>query len=147
MEGKDRIDLDTVRAVVIGRLHVLSQYAKTVTLPVLREELAKADDSCRDLLKRARRLLVKDESRFDNKAKARLDDALSSNRALQTVYQYRAKLQDVWGRTYASHEKLMQALQECASRPRPPVFGRYRTSRVACGDIPCRRRPKSECYS
>ncbi len=44
--AKDRVDGETVRAVVRNRLYILARFARTVTLPVLREELRRADASC-----------------------------------------------------------------------------------------------------
>jgi predicted 2-oxoglutarate/Fe(II)-dependent dioxygenase YbiX len=52
--NKQSIDLDTLRAVVLNRLHVMAEFGREVVLPVLREELRKADDSRRQMLKRAR---------------------------------------------------------------------------------------------
>ncbi len=115
VKGKDSIDLDTVRAVVIGRMHLLSQYAQRVIHPVMRDELAKADLPHKRLLKQIRSALIKDESRVDATLKGRIASALSRNQSLDIVYQYREKLQEVWSKTYASQEKLLQALQEwCA---------------------------------
>ena len=113
---KKQIDLDTVRAIVAARMHVLAQYASQVMLPVLRQELAKADGSCRRLLKRARRLLVREETRISPSGRKQLDTALEQSKSLQLVYEYRRRLQDVWSRTYANQEKLTQALQEWCSQ-------------------------------
>jgi stearoyl-CoA desaturase (delta-9 desaturase) len=110
--GKDRVDLDTVRAVVLGRLHVTSEYAKRVMLPVLRDELGRADASCKRLFRQVRRSIVREDSRNDERARRRIADALNVSTRLRTVYQYRQALQQVWERTYASQEKLLQALQD-----------------------------------
>jgi stearoyl-CoA desaturase (delta-9 desaturase) len=112
LKGKDKIDMDTVRAVIVSRFHIMSQYAKNVTLPVFNDQLDKADASCRLLLKQIRGTLVREESRVDEAAKNRLQRALKDNEALHTVYEFRKQLQEIWGRTYASHEKLRQALQD-----------------------------------
>ena len=113
--GKDRIDLDTVRAVVIGRLHVLARYARDVIRPVIADELAKADASCRRLYKQAGRLLTREESRIDEQARRRIGEALNLSQRLRVVYQFRTQLQEVWEKTHTNQEKLLQALQEwCA---------------------------------
>lgn len=112
LRDKTKIDMDTVRAVILSRMHVMAQYAKNVTLPVLKDQLAKADAPCRRLLKQARTALVREESRMDDASRNRLQKALKENEALKTVYEFRGRLQELWGRTYASHEKLLQALQE-----------------------------------
>jgi stearoyl-CoA desaturase (delta-9 desaturase) len=112
LKGKDKVDMDTVRAVIVSRFHIMSQYAKNVTLPVFNDQLDKADASCRHLLKQIRSTLVREESRVDEVARNRLQRALRDNEALNTVYEFRRRLQEIWGRTYASHEKLRQALQD-----------------------------------
>ncbi|APZ42069.1 fatty acid desaturase [Acidihalobacter ferrooxydans] len=112
--SKDRVDLETARAVVVGRLHLMAQFARLVMLPVLHDELDKADASCRRLLKRGRRVLVREESRMDARAQNRLMQALQHNETLQTVYEYRVRLQALWARSQGT-EKFLAALQEwCA---------------------------------
>ncbi len=110
--GKDIIDMDTLRAIISSRLHVMSQYARNVTLPVFRMELSRADATYRLALKRIRKTLVREESRVDDQSMNRLKSTLEDNEALHTVYEYRRKLQQLWSRTYSSHEKLLEALQE-----------------------------------
>lgn len=113
---KQTIDLETVRAVVVGRMHVMRTYARQVTLPVLKAELARADTHYRRLLARARKALVRDESRIDERARARRDAALRANASLQTVYEYRRRLQQLFFQRGWNQEKLVRALQEwCAS--------------------------------
>ncbi|MDX1609454.1 MAG: fatty acid desaturase [Halofilum sp. (in: g-proteobacteria)] len=110
------VDLETVRAVIVGRMHVMRTYARQVTLPVLKSELGRADAHYRRLLARARKALVRDESRMDERARARRDAALHANRPLQTVYEYRRRLQQLFVPRGWSQEGLVQALQEwCAS--------------------------------
>ena len=45
-------------------------------------------------------------------ARKRLESALSESHALQTVYQYKMRLQAIWQERSASHERLLQSLQE-----------------------------------
>lgn len=112
--SKERVDLDTARAVVVGRLHLMSQYARQVMLPVLREELDKADASCRRLLKQGRHALLREETRMDARARERLGIALQNSDALHTVYEYRTRLQALWARSQST-DKLLSSLQEwCA---------------------------------
>jgi stearoyl-CoA desaturase (delta-9 desaturase) len=109
---KERIDVETARAVIAGRLHIMAQYARRVTLPVFRDQLRLADASYRCALKKIRHALVREESRVDRRAKERLHEALRENEALSTVYEYRRRLQTLWSRTHESHEKVSHALQE-----------------------------------
>jgi stearoyl-CoA desaturase (Delta-9 desaturase) len=106
------VDMETVRAVVMNRFHVMADYSRTVMLPVLREEVQRADASCRQLLRRARGLLTRDESRLDAVAKDRLHAVLEQSHVLCTVYQYQRRLQALWTRGAGGHEQMVHALQE-----------------------------------
>jgi stearoyl-CoA desaturase (delta-9 desaturase) len=90
----------------------MAQYAKSVTLPVFHDQLKLADVPYRAALKKIRLALVREESRVDSHLKDKLQEALWHNDALRTVYEYRARLQALWGRTHDSHEKVSQALQD-----------------------------------
>ncbi len=114
--GKQVVDLDTLRAVVVNRLHVMSDFASTVMVPVLREELRNAGASHRRFLKRARGVLLREEARLAPQERDHLHDVLESAPALRTVCEYRAQLQAIWSRTTASHDKLLVALQEWCTR-------------------------------
>jgi stearoyl-CoA desaturase (delta-9 desaturase) len=105
-------DLDSVKGVISNRLQVMSQYAKNVLTRVYQEELDGADHAKRSLLRRVKTLLVREESRLSIDARERLEAALSHSQALQTVYQYKGRLQAIWQERTASHERLLQSLQE-----------------------------------
>jgi len=110
--GKVSIDMDTVRAVVLNRMHVMATYAREVIRPVLRQERRHCDGSCRRLLRNARGLLTREASLIDELARGRLEQILGQFRNLRIVYQYRQQLQSVWARKATSQEHLLQALQE-----------------------------------
>ncbi|MEM9057261.1 MAG: fatty acid desaturase, partial [Pseudomonadota bacterium] len=54
-----RADLETLRAVMMNRMHVLREYSNSVTLPELRKEVATAKGHLRKMLRKARTLLVR----------------------------------------------------------------------------------------
>ena len=110
--GKVRIDMDTVKAVVSARLDLLSRYRRNVLQPVLREELARADASLRQALRRVRRQLLRGaDERLAPDQRAAVEQTLSQSATLRLVVQYRQRLQAVWEQTYANQEQLLQALQ------------------------------------
>ena len=112
LPSKERIDMDTLRAVFASRLHVMSSYAREVLLPVLRQELRCRDGACRSRLRKARRLLVRNPQMMDDRSRGMLEAALDRFAALRTAYQFRERLQAIWDRSATSHDKLLQALQE-----------------------------------
>ncbi len=109
---KDSVDLDTVRAVVSNRLHVMSHYARDVLSRVYKEEKAKADVQAKRLLRQGRRYLIRHEFILDGKSTRRLHAMLADNATLQTVYEYKQRLQQLWQEKPATQESLKQALQE-----------------------------------
>jgi stearoyl-CoA desaturase (delta-9 desaturase) len=114
--NKQIIDMDTLRAVIVSRLHVSAHYARAVIGPVVRQELAGADASWRKLLKRSKKCLVRNEVLMDARARDRLEQVLSHSSALRTVHQFRQQLLELWGRTATSHEQLLHSLQDWCRR-------------------------------
>jgi stearoyl-CoA desaturase (Delta-9 desaturase) len=112
---RQHIDLDNLRAVIVNRMHVLRDYTRQVTLPVLKREraVAAAGDSA---LRRAKKLLIRQPHLLDDNARRRLSELLSDNAALQTVHEFRERLRRLWsGATNVSNERLLQQLKEwCA---------------------------------
>jgi len=112
VERKESIDLETVTAVFRNRMHVMASYARDVIYPVLRQERKQCDSSCRRALWRARRLLIRDTSLINERARERLDQILARFADLKMVYQYRQQLQSVWAGKVTSQEMLRKALQD-----------------------------------
>jgi stearoyl-CoA desaturase (Delta-9 desaturase) len=106
---RKHIDLETVRAVIVNRMHVLRAYTRNVTLPVFRDELRIAGGK---LSRRVRKLLVREPVLLDNTAQSRLREVLASNAALQTVHEFRERLRQMWSGANMSNEKLVQHLKE-----------------------------------
>jgi stearoyl-CoA desaturase (delta-9 desaturase) len=107
VEGK-HVDLETVRAVIVNRMHVVRDYTRDVMLPVCRAELAIAGDK---LGEGVRKLLVRETSLLDEHAKGRLARSLAQSKALHTVHEFRTRLQLLWN-SNMSNESLLQHLKE-----------------------------------
>ena len=108
-----QVDLENLRAVIVNRMHVLRDYTRQVTLPVLRSESAAA--ASRDMLRRARKLLVRQPKLLDERAHERLGDILARHQALATVHRFRERLSELWNGTHLSNERLLEKLQQwCA---------------------------------
>ena len=103
------VDLDTVRTVITARMDVLRNYAKSVTLPVLKAE-AKA--SAGRLSVRAKRLLVRHPSLLDDGARARLQQVLAEHASLRTVHDFRDRLAVLWSGRIGNNERLTAHLRE-----------------------------------
>jgi len=101
---RNHIDLDTVKAVIVARLHVLRDYTSHVTLPTVRSEIAEAG-------RKARVLFVREISLLDDKAKLKLNAMLEKNERLRTVHEFRERLQKLWESSTASNEKLVESFK------------------------------------
>ncbi|ADJ27440.1 DesA family fatty acid desaturase [Nitrosococcus watsonii] len=108
--GKQWVDVDTLRAVVAHRFHLLTAYGREVIAPVLKEEAAYFSGNA--LYRRARRWLLRHEALVDAKARQELSAMLKDNQRLETVYRFRQQLQALWSQAWSSQEALLDALQE-----------------------------------
>ncbi|NNF52355.1 MAG: acyl-CoA desaturase [Gammaproteobacteria bacterium] len=110
------IDLETVRAVIVNRMHVLRDYSRRVTLPVLKAEAAQGDPSWRRALTRARKLLIREQSLLDDTARERLGALLDDSQALRTVHEFRERLQALWNGANVSNDRLLAQLRDWCAR-------------------------------
>jgi stearoyl-CoA desaturase (delta-9 desaturase) len=108
--GKSSIDAHTLGAFLRNRLVILSEYAKDVVSPVLREEKEKSPAKVD--LSQAKKLLIRSESLIDEKEKSQLKKILDHYHPLQQVYQYRLRLHAIWDSTSANQKEMVEALQE-----------------------------------
>jgi stearoyl-CoA desaturase (delta-9 desaturase) len=109
VEPRSHIDLETVRAVIVNRMHVLREYTRNVTVPVFREQLAAARGQ---LTRRVKKLLVREPVLLDSAAQSRLKEVLANNQALQTVHEFRERLRVLWNGSNMSNESLLAHLKE-----------------------------------
>jgi stearoyl-CoA desaturase (delta-9 desaturase) len=110
--GKTSVDVETVKALVTNRFQILARYSKDVLLPVLREERRRAGNAGTALLSRLRKPLVREPSLIDASDQQVLDTALANYDSLNVVYQFRLKLQKIWGFSTDSKAELVESLQE-----------------------------------
>ena len=107
--SRKHIDLETVRAVIINRMHVLRAYTKTVMIPVFKQELQAASGN---ISRRVKKLLVREPVLLDSQAKSKLREVLANNQALNTVHEFRERLSVLWSGANMSNEKLLQHLKD-----------------------------------
>jgi stearoyl-CoA desaturase (Delta-9 desaturase) len=110
---RQSVDIDNLRAIIVNRMHVLRDYTKQVTLPVLRRERAAAAGDA--AWRKAKKLLVRQPKLLDERARHSLSQLLSDNATLQTVHEFREKLRTLWSGANVSNERLLQQLRDwCA---------------------------------
>jgi stearoyl-CoA desaturase (Delta-9 desaturase) len=106
---RKHIDLETVSAVIVNRMHVLRDYTRNVTLPVFRMEFAAAKGK---LSAGVRKLLVREPVLLDEGARRRLTEILANHQVLKTVHEFRERLRVMWSGTNMSNETLLAHLRD-----------------------------------
>ncbi|RMF98790.1 MAG: acyl-CoA desaturase [Gammaproteobacteria bacterium] len=109
-EAPRAIDLDTVRAVLQNRMHVLRDYSRQVIWPVLHCESRQAGD--RRLWRRAKRLLLHRPQMLDPSARERLGQLLDQSATLRQVHDFRQRLATLWEQANVSNDRLVQQLRD-----------------------------------
>lgn len=109
-------DLETLKAVVSSRLHVMADYGRTVVRRVHRDELRQAPGETRRVLKPSRSLLMRAEEMLSDGERGALAEALAHSRPLEIVYGFRQQLQAIYEQRSVSREKLLEALQDWCQR-------------------------------
>ena len=112
-ETKTSMDIDTVKAIISSRLHVMESYARSVVRPVHRTELKGATAKTeKRTLRSAARDLIKVDALLDEAGRTRVAAALAHSDALGTVYEFQDRLQAIWHKAGASQDALLQALED-----------------------------------
>ncbi|WP_455206931.1 DesA family fatty acid desaturase [Kaarinaea lacus] len=109
---KQIIDVETVRAVIHNRFHIVKLYGRKVIKPVLRKERQLANEYCRAVYRRARKLMTREDIRLDHTALATITEATSQSQTLATVYEFKQRLKELWANTAQNHTKRVQRLQK-----------------------------------
>lgn len=105
-------DVETVKAVLSHRVHVLSDYFKGVIVPTLRDEANHAGASLAALPRRLRKGLANGGRWLDPRSREQLDDVVRTRPLLATVCEFRAKLAALLDRNGRSADAMMESLRE-----------------------------------
>ncbi len=109
--GKRTLDTDTAWAVLNDRFRVMAKYAEDVVSPLVEQELARAGNVRRGVVKAAQRVLCRDESLVDEAGQDRISEILDTSPKLQTIYEFKQRLYDVWAKRSAGAEALLGELK------------------------------------
>ena len=79
--------------------------------PVIRQEYQRASQSYKSLLRHARKLLIREDIKQDNKAHETIKQALARSQTLATVYQFKQQLKELWSNTKHDQGKRLERMQ------------------------------------
>ena len=110
-QDKQTIDLETVRAVVRNRFHIMKLYARQVILPTIREASSGQSSQIQGLLRRARKLMSREDLPMDAVAIATIRQARLQSSNLDTVFEFKQQLKQLWQQSATNHAKRLERLQ------------------------------------
>lgn len=123
--AKTRCDLDTLQAVITHRFDVMGKYGH-VLKKAYKEEIDKIRHAVHQqygqqayeftALGRVRHWLHLDAARLQAREKQALDNALQYSARLQTVYELKHELANIWARSAATQEQLLKNLEDWCRR-------------------------------
>ena len=113
--GKKQIDMDTTWAVLNDRFEVMARYAEEVVGPLVEEEYRRADKATRQMLKRAKSILCREETLIKEVERQRISRIVDNIPVLATIYEMRIELQAVWSKRGGNGDELLIAFKEWCS--------------------------------
>jgi stearoyl-CoA desaturase (delta-9 desaturase) len=108
--------MESLRAVLVHRMHVLRHFMHNVTLPVLTRELDKLGDNTASVMRSARSWLTSQPQMLDETTSRRLSDLIERHPALQTVLEFRNELKELWEGAHTSNERLLADFRHWCDR-------------------------------
>jgi len=119
--AKTKCDLDTLQAVITHRFDVMGKYG-TILKKAYKEEISKIQQAYlqhgqdSSTLGRIRHWLHLDAHTLQDQEKQALNSALQHSTRLQTIYQLKQELAEVWARSAATQEQLLKSLEDWCHR-------------------------------
>ena len=114
--GKATIDKDAAWALLNDRFRVMARFSKEVVKPVFAQELHKADEASKKLIKRARRVLCREQSLVDERGRQRISAAVEESANIRLIYELHQGLHAIWAKRGGNMEEVITELTEWCKR-------------------------------
>lgn len=111
IQHREALDIETMRAMLTSQLHLMADYAKRVTLPVLQSEF-RPDSKSAHMLRDIRTILTREPTRMTESQTDRLETLLSENNTLRIIYDHQQRLKSLWTQRYQDNDSMLRALVE-----------------------------------
>ena len=112
IEVKQKLDTESVWALLNDRFSVMSRFAEEVVAPVVEAEYKKADKAGRKLFKKATKLLTVDEMMLDQSKKIRIALLLESNEQIKKIHDLKLELESIWQQRGSDASEILSRLKE-----------------------------------
>lgn len=112
---KNILDKDAAWALLNDRFRVMARYSNEVVKPVMAAEYQKADQASRKLIKRARRVLVREPLLVNDKGRDRISKVVKESADIRMIHDLHLRLQEIWAQRGGNMDDIIQALTDwCA---------------------------------
>jgi stearoyl-CoA desaturase (delta-9 desaturase) len=109
-------DLETLRSVLINRMHVLRAYMQSVTLPVLGRECEERGANARLVVPMVRRWLTWQPQLLGETERQRLGELTTQLPSFELVLRFRNELKNLWEGAHTSNERLLEDFRQWCRR-------------------------------
>jgi fatty-acid desaturase len=109
--NKLELDFDAAMAAANNRFQIMAKFYQTVIKPVVAEQKKQADESGRALFKRAKRIIAKDDNLLSDSYRQQLTELTDKDEIMETIYQMKQDLLQVWKKRTANKDDLLNAMQ------------------------------------
>ena len=115
-------DVQTLQAILANRYVVMARYTKSLRktwcdeIDVIKSKLHFERQSDTHFLNSMRKLLQKEPTALARAQQEELESFLQHSKVLQTMHQMRVELSQIWQRSNATREQLLQQLQQWCER-------------------------------
>jgi hypothetical protein len=111
-KNKTELDIDAAMAAANNRFQIMAKFYQSVIKPVIKETKNEANVKLAPVMKRAKKLLTRDDSLMTDKYRSQLAELIEYDEMVEKVYQMKQDLQQVWKKRSASRDELLHAMQE-----------------------------------
>jgi len=105
-----RVDLDTLHSIISNRYELMAKYSQTIK-DTFKQEVAHIHDLAKEFSDKHQWLFT-DEAKLSLVQKNRLENLMKVSEKLKTLVEMRRELAQIWQKSSASSEHLVQNLQE-----------------------------------
>jgi fatty-acid desaturase len=111
-KNKTELDIDAAMAAANNRFQIMAKFYQSVIKPVVKETKNEANVKLAPVMKRAKKLLTRDDSLMTDKYRSQLAELIEYDEMVEKVYQMKQDLQQVWKKRSSSRDELLHAMQE-----------------------------------
>ena len=96
--GKEKLDVETVMAIINNRFQIMAQYRKKVFKPVLRDQADQLSKKEFGLIRRVKKFMYREQSLIAQQDRDHLQEILVNYEILNLIHQKSLELQELWRR-------------------------------------------------